>query len=191
MLAARIGLATIAIVMAGCAHQVTFEKPAPYTVAGSRHQAGVTAVIDRGTRETKVSIQSMMTGAAHDWQVEAGDMLKQVADIELPQMFARYELVEAYKEPPGNEKWIALELKLPSYKFEDFRAKVAITATVYERGMRRVSQKTYIAEGEGQGGKMFFGGAFAMKSAIRQSSLDAFKKVFEQLRADLPAVVPR
>jgi hypothetical protein len=32
---------------------------------------------------------------------------------------------------------------------------------------------------------MFWGGAFAMKSAIRQSSFDAFKQVFDQLRPDL------
>jgi hypothetical protein len=32
---------------------------------------------------------------------------------------------------------------------------------------------------------MFWGGAFGMKSAIRQSSLDAYKKIFAQLRADL------
>lgn len=32
---------------------------------------------------------------------------------------------------------------------------------------------------------MFWGGAFAMKSAIRQSLLDAYKKIFAQLRTDL------
>jgi hypothetical protein len=34
---------------------------------------------------------------------------------------------------------------------------------------------------------MFWGGAFGMKSAMRQSSLDAYKKVFVELRADLAA----
>ena len=38
---------------------------------------------------------------------------------------------------------------------------------------------------------MFWGGAFAMKSAIRQSSYDAYKKVFVKLRADLDAVLYR
>lgn len=49
----------------------------------------------------------------------------------------------------------------------------------------RISDKSYTKEGIRQGGKMFWGGAFAMKSAIRQSSFDAYKKVFENLRNDL------
>ncbi len=36
---------------------------------------------------------------------------------------------------------------------------------------------------------MFWGGAFAMKSAIRQSSYDAYKKVFADLRQDLKAAL--
>ena len=43
--------------------------------------------------------------------------------------------------------------------------------------------------GEMEGAKMFWGGAFAMKSAIRQSSYDAYKKVFEQLRRDLVELI--
>jgi hypothetical protein len=40
-----------------------------------------------------------------------------------------------------------------------------------------------------QGGKMFWGGAFAMKSAVRQSSFDALKKIFSALRQDLGKVL--
>ena len=36
---------------------------------------------------------------------------------------------------------------------------------------------------------MFFGGAFAMKSAIRQSSFGALKKIFASLRRDLTNVL--
>ena len=36
---------------------------------------------------------------------------------------------------------------------------------------------------------MFWGGAFGMKSAIRQSSRDAYKKIFAELRADLVNVL--
>jgi hypothetical protein len=48
-------------------------------------------------------------------------------------------------------------------------------------------EKTYAGQGDTQGGKMFWGGAFAMKSAIRQSSLDAYKQIFAKLREDLDA----
>jgi hypothetical protein len=32
---------------------------------------------------------------------------------------------------------------------------------------------------------MFWGGAFSMKSAIRQSSIEAYQKIFRQMREDL------
>ncbi len=48
-------------------------------------------------------------------------------------------------------------------------------------------EKTYRAEGVRQGEKMFWAGAFGMKSAVRQSSLDAYKQIFAQLRGDLEA----
>jgi hypothetical protein len=99
-------------------------------------------------------------------------------------MFARYDF-STTAAPMHAIKGIILELAIPSYRFEDFRAKVSVSATAYEPGKGSLLQKTYSAEGESRGARMFWGGAFAMKSAIRQSSLDAYKKVFAQLRGDL------
>lgn len=181
---AGLALATL-LLSAGCAHQVTFDKPAPYTIAAPKQAGTVTAVIDRKTLTAKVPIRAFMTGIAHTWEAEPGDMLKQVADIELPQMFDRYDFAHEYREPGGGAKSIVLELGVPSYRFEEFRAWVTVSATAYGRGRRPLMQKTYSAEGETQGAKMFWGGAFGMKSAIRQSSLDAYKKIFEQMRGDL------
>ena len=78
-----------------------------------------------------------------------------------------------------------MELSIPSYQFEDFRAKVSVTATAYGPGKMQFLQKTYSAEGTSQGAKMFWAGPFGMKSAIRQSSLNAYKQIFAALRADL------
>ena len=183
-------IALLAMLAAGCAHQVTFDKPAPYVVSTTKMQSGVTAVIDPATISAKIPIRSFMTGIAHSWEAEPGDMLKQVADIELPQMFASYQFASAYADPPPGP-WIFVELTIPSYKFEDFHATVSVTVTAYDRNRKHILQKTYTAEGETQGAKMFWTGAFGMKSAIRQSSLDAFKKVFANLRADLSTALPR
>lgn len=182
----QILLAASALLLGACAHQVTFHEAA-YAVSTPRHEASVVAVIDPATLGRKVPIRSFMTGIAHSWEAEPGDMLRQVADIELPQAFSRYELATTYQEPAGGGRGIVMELAVPEYAFEDFRAKVGVMATVYDRGRRRILHKTYRAEGETQGGKMFWGGAFAMKSAIRQSSLDAYKKIFTDLRTDLAA----
>ena len=181
----RTGFAVLALLGAGCAHQVTFERPHPYSISAPRQDVGVTAVIEQHTLASKVPISSFMTGIAHSWEVEPGDMLKQIADIELPQMFASYEFSNTVRTSAHPAKGIILELAIPNYRFEEFRAKVSVSATAYESGKTPLLQKTYSAEGVSQGGKMFWGGAFGMKSAIRQSSLDAYKKIFAQLRADL------
>jgi hypothetical protein len=184
----RVLIAAFALLAGGCAHQVSFHEHS-YTIASPKSEASVVAVIDAETVARKVPIKSFMTGIAHTWEAEPGDMLKQVAAIELPQVFARYEHATEYKEPGGGGRGLVLVMTVPSYAFDDFHATVEVGVTAYDRGRRQILQKTYKAEGEGQGAKMFWGGAFGMKSAIRQSSLDAYKKIFADLRKDLEAAL--
>ena len=80
-------------------------------------------------------------------------------------------------------------MTVPSYRFADFHASVTVKVIAYSKGRQRLFERSYSAEGDTQGAKMFWGGAFAMKSAIRQSSFDAFKQVFDQLRPDLVKAV--
>jgi hypothetical protein len=55
----------------------------------------------------------------------------------------------------------------------------------YRRGGQDVFTKVYDASGETQGGKMFWGGAFAMKNAIQQSTKLAMDDILRALIADL------
>jgi len=82
-------------------------------------------------------------------------------------------------------KRIALVMTVPSYRFADFHATVTVHAVAYGPRRNVLFDKRYMQEGDTQGGKMAGGGAYAMKSAIRQSSYDAFKKIFLELRGDL------
>ena len=173
-----------ALAATGCAHQVSFQD-AHYESGAKQQAASVVAVIDQDTLDNKVAIRSFMTGIAHSWEAQPGDMLKQVADIELPQMYASYEFSTQDKEPAGEGAGLILDFSIPSYVFEDFHATVKVNVVAKARGGRLLFEKTYDAEGVTQGKKMFWGGAFGMKSAIRQSSLDAYKQVFAKLRNDL------
>lgn len=116
-------------------------------------------------------------------------MLKQVADVEFPQMFRSYRTASAYEEPTEGAKRLTVELSLQHYDFSEFRATVVVQAKGYGPGRIQIFDKSYREEGDTQGAKMFWGGAFAMKSAIRQSSFEAYKKAFAKLRADLVAVL--
>lgn len=179
-----IAITMSALAAAGCSHQVTFQD-AHYVTGAKRQAASVVAVIDQDTLNNKVAIRSFMTGIAHSWEAQPGDMLKQVADIELPQMFANCEFSTQNKEPAGGGAGLVLDFSIPSYVFEDFHAMVKVNVIAKARGDRLLFEKTYDAEGVTQGKKTFWAGAFGMKSAIRQSSLDAYKQIFAQLRKDL------
>jgi hypothetical protein len=178
------GMAVVANLTGCVSHPVTFQD-ASYSTGARHHAATVVAVIDQQTLTQKVRVKSWMTGIAHNWEAEPGDMLKQVADIELPQMFSAYEFSVRDRAPPGTGPGIVLALIVPSYDFADFRAKVVVHANAKARNGALLFEKSYRADGASQGGKMFWAGAFGMKSAIRQSSLDAYKQIFAQMRVDL------
>src|SRR3954462_5640734 len=127
---------TVAVILmlflGACAHQVTFDRPPAYVIGAARQSAGITAVIDRQTLEQRVPIQSFMTGIANTWEVQPGDMLKQVADIELPQVFSADEFSAAYKEPAAGADWLVVAFTITRHDFTDFRDKATATDPRYE-----------------------------------------------------------
>ena len=152
--------------------------------AAKASHSSVVAVISDATLTKEVTISSWMTGIANRWNVEPGQMMKDVVQIEFPQQFADFRAVGAYVEPEGGRA-LTVVLTIPNYEFANFHASVTVHAVAYGAGRKALLEKDYSAQGFTQGAKMFFGGAFAMKSALRQSSLDAYKKVFSELRPDL------
>ena len=170
--------------LSGCAHQIAFQD-ARYSIQSKRYDASIVAVIDQDTLHNTVSIRSFMTGIAQSWDAEPGLMLKQVADIELPQMFDQYRFASSYEEPKGSGRRVILEMTIPSYQFADFHATITVRAIAYAPGKHVLFDRTYTDAGVTEGSKMFWAGAFGMQSAVRTSSLDAFKKIFTSIRGDL------
>ena len=175
----------------GCPHHdVRFEQIG-HTIENKHYDASAVVVIPNSATQEVVPIRSFMAGYANTWDVRPGHMLRQVVDVEFPQMFKTYRISEEYSEPEGAHHRLVLDLAVTKYAFEDLRATVIIRAIAYAPGRVPLFEKTYQEEGDTQGGKMFGGGAFAMKSAIRQSSYDAYKKAFARLRTDLAALLDK
>lgn len=77
-----------------------------------------------------------------------------------------------------------LIFKLNKYVFEGHAATVSLSVSLSRAGKEAFS-KTYSQIGQSQGGKMFWGGAFAQKNAVQQSTKLAIDEILRQLIADL------
>ena len=178
------------ILSTGCHHDIRFEDIG-YSLDQKKFDAGLIAVITPETVSQGRPIISLMTGAIHTWEAHPGEMLRQIAEIEFPQMVRYYHTATAYEEPKEGGQRLTVELSVPHYDFSDFHATVVVQAKTYGPGRVLIFDKSYRSEGDTQGGKMFWGGAFAMKSAIRQSSFQAYKSVFSKLRFDVGLILDK
>ena len=186
----RSAMLFLPLLATACIHHRIEFSDIQHPISTPKQNAAMVVVIDQATLDQTVDVHSWMTGIAHSWDARPGQMLKQVADVELPQMFSSYEVTATYQPPTGGaDRPLALQLTVPSYRFENFHATVTVRAIAHGSSEAPLFDKTYTKDGDTQGGKMFWGGAFAMKSAIRQSSYDAYKKVFADLRQDLQEVL--
>lgn len=174
----------------GCHHDIRFEDVA-YSTGSKQYDAGLVAVISPQTLGQVLTIKSWATGIANSWDARPGEMLRQIADVEFPQMVKSYKLSGQYDEPKDGASRLTVELSVPHYAFSDFHTTVVVQARVYRPGHALAYEKSYREEGDTQGGKMVGAGAFGMKSAVRQSSFDAYKKVFAKLRADLAGILDK
>jgi len=167
----------------GCHHSIRFEDIG-YSLGQKEFDAGLIAVITPETVAQVRPITSLMAGP-YTWEIHPGEMLRQIAEVEFPQMVRHYRTASSYEEPKEGAKRLTVELLVPHYDFSDFHATVVVQAKAYGPGRTLIFDKSYREEGDTQGAKMFWGGPFAMKSAIRQSSFQAYQAAFAKLRFDL------
>jgi hypothetical protein len=128
--------------------------------------------------------RAAMVGYAHVWVVEFGKVLDDTLQSEDVQK-AFGQLTKA-NGPEGDG---VLLFDLQSYTFSDLGAHVTLKVSMKRNGQPWF-EKTYTASGETQGGKMFWGGPFAMKNAVQQSTKIAVDQILRQLITDLNAAEP-
>ena len=135
--------------------------------------------IDENTRKMSYEFRSVTTGVANLWVVNVGEMLQDYVNVTLTNSFQKLIEDSGAAVLPLN-----FYFKINSYRFEDFQAKVDMDIIVRREGIA-IFEKRYSAQGQGQGGKMFWGGAFAQRHAVHQSTHLAFHEIFTQFIADV------
>lgn len=146
----------------------------PSTTAASEY------TILPATAANHYEFRSAMVGYAHVWVVQFGEML----DDTLQSRDVQAAFGKLTKSDGGVSNDGVLIFDLQSYTYAEFGAHISLKVT-YRRGGQDVFSKVYQADGTTQGGKMFWGGPFAMKNAVQQSSKLAIDNILRQLIADL------
>lgn len=168
-------LAACVILAAGC-YTVRLE-PIPPVSTGE--PMDLTAKIDTppATAASKRTIRSGMAGVANSWTVDIGDAVVKYAAAYLSEAF-----------PPGDD--VTVRVDLIDYKVEGFAATTDLRFVVTDAD-RVLFDRNYRCVGDGYGGRVVLGGAFAMKSAMRRTTDDSLRSCFEQFLVDARAEEPR
>ena len=131
--------------------------------------------IDSATAGHRYEFRAATVGAAHLWIVEFGRILQDTLDSrDVQAVFGKLVPSGA-----GSVADNLIVFSLNRYDFKDFQAYVTMTM-VMSQGGSEVFRNTYNASGKSQGGKMFMGGAFAMKNAVQQSTKSAIDDILAQ-----------
>ena len=144
-------------------------------------------LIDKETINHRYEFRAAIVGYAHLWIVEFGKILDEtLKSKDVQDAFGRLTKSECENSDDG----LFISFKLENYEFKNFRTYISLSIVLTNDG-NEILNKTYHADGKSQEGKMFWGGAFGMKSAVRVSSADALKKIFNQIRTDLKILLEK
>lgn len=184
LFAAMVGLMT-----GGCTHQIHADY-AQYlvnnegTVTFSPVSDATAYYLTPSTQDHSFEFVSAMGGLANTWAIQIGPVL----DATMNGKDAQTAFGQVTKTlSPNANKGLLIIFDLKDYAFENFEASISLQITARD-GASELLSKRYASVGISQGGKMFWGGGFAMKNAVQQSTKSAVDRVLTQFIFDLGKV---
>jgi hypothetical protein len=184
-------LLTATTLLAGCSIKHPIAKDYAQYLANNKGEV----VLPKSTIEANYEItantanhnyqfRAATVGYAHVWIVEFG----QVLDATLNSDDVQAAFGKLAKAQANSDGASMLRFNLENYAFKDHMAHVSLNISLEQNG-NTVLNKTYHATGKSQGGKMFFGGPFAMKNATQQSTKHAMDEILREFINDSKAAL--
>ena len=174
-------IVSLAVFLVSCTHPVhvgfdKYLKEHPTDIGKSQTSVGYSIAPE--TKSKVVYFRSAMAGVANKWQINVGPMIKDYMDTTGPEIF------KSVKEDSSKGQPLHLDLEVVDYTFEDMRANIKMHIKATKSG-KTVVDKTYEAQGRKQTGKMFWGGAAAIRHSVHQSTHLALNDIMQAFLADL------
>lgn len=141
---------------------------------------GKSYYLTENTQAHSKEIKSWKAGIGNSWTIKFAEVI----DTTLASHDYKSSLGTLVKTEKESKKDRFLKVNIIDYDFKNHAALIDVKLEVISKG-KKVFSKRYTETGNSQGGKMFWGGPFAMKNAIQQSTMTAMNKVFRQFTTDL------
>lgn len=137
--------------------------------------------ISKQTQDHRYEFRAATVGYAHLWIVEFGQILDQtLKSSDVQKAFGKLEP----QDKGANNQDYLITFDLENYEFKNHMAHVALNIALEKNG-NNIFSKSYQAQGKSQGGKMFWGGPFAMKNATQQSTKLAIDEILADFINDI------
>ena len=116
-------------------------------------------------------LKSGTAGAANRWRILVGEALVRYAEAYLKPVFSE-----------GDD--VSISISIEHFHVHDFEAHIVGRFVVRRDGLP-VFEEGYRAHGRGYFARTFWGGAFGMKSSMRETTDEALRSLFEQFLGDV------
>lgn len=180
----RLLLLLVCAVMFGCAHSVDFNTPAQHQHS-SVLPLSVGFYMDDAVKSKTYSSRAASSGVANRWDVPAGKVTHDYAVAYLKGGFKGFTELDSLD---GAKRYDAvIKITDINYYMQGQAAHSDITIVALDRSGKRLVDRKYHADGPSGFGRVILGGAFAQKSAIRQSTHVVMEKIFKDFMGDFRA----
>jgi hypothetical protein len=174
-------IALTIILISGCARPVAFKQPDTY-----QHSTAIPLraafYMDGNLKNMIISSRAASSGIANRWDIQVGDAVHKYATSYLQNAFTGFKEISA----PGEGDYdILIKVADISYNMAGQAAHSDLTFVIESPGGTELFRNQYHADGPSGYGRVFMGGAFAQKSAIRQSTHVVMETIFKNLVDDI------
>ncbi|MEK6758849.1 MAG: hypothetical protein AABY51_03680 [Deltaproteobacteria bacterium] len=177
----NIFLFAVCSLLLGCVYNVDFKTPDQY-----KYSTALPLNVGFHMNKTLVgqmySGRAVSSGIANRWDVPVGKVTHDYAISYLKGGFTGFTDLDALDKSDGYDA--VIEVTEINYYMQGQAAHSDITITAHDRSGRKLVDKKYHSDGPSGFGRVFAAGAFAQKSAIRQSTHVVMEKIFKDFMVD-------
>ncbi len=177
-----LGVFLFLLPISGCAHSVAFKSPNFY-----KYDVVVPLKIifymDKDLKDKMYYGRAVSSGIANRWDVPIGNVVYEYAISYLKENFTSFS--ESSLLETGLSDSMLLKVVNIDYYMSGQAAHCSLDFIIEDTSGKELFKKTYKEDGPSGFGNVFWGGVFAQKGAIRQSTDVILEKIFKELIRDI------